>query len=78
MDGEKGDPESEDKEYFQVKTDHVGEILAVSIAIRQRHLMAGWFLKHVTLSNLERTRIRQFPCYNTVQNKVTLRPSDGK
>lgn len=66
-----------DTDHFVINTEPVGEILAVSIAVRHRHLTDEWYLRYVVLSDPERTRSRHFPCHNVVLSKATLRPGEG-
>jgi len=66
-----------DTDHFVINTEPVGEILAVSIAVRHRHLTDEWYLRYVLLSDPERTRTRHFPCHNVVLSKATLRPGEG-
>jgi len=66
-----------DTDHFVINTEPVGEILAVSIAVRHRHLTDEWYLRYVVLSDPERTRTRHFPCHNVVLSKATLRPGEG-
>ena len=66
-----------DTDQFVINTEPVGDILAVSIAVRHRHLTDEWYLRHVLLSDPERTRTRHFPCHNVVLSKATLRPGEG-
>jgi len=69
--------DSADTDHFVINTEPVGEILAVSIAVRHRHLTDEWYLRHVLLTDPERTRTRHFPCHNVVLSKATLRPGEG-
>ena len=56
----------------------VGEVLAISVGVRHRSLTQDWYLKSVSVCNLERTKVLHFPFHNFVHAKVTLRPGDGK
>ena len=71
-------PPSEGCEHFSINVESVGEILAVSLTVRHRHLTDEWFLRYLVLSDPERLRVRHFPCYNVVLSKVTLRPGEGQ
>jgi len=67
---------SECMEHFLIHTEPIGELLAVGIAVRHRHLTDEWYLRYVVLSDPERLRIRHFPCHNVVLSKTTLRPGE--
>jgi hypothetical protein len=75
-DGE-GFVHSQEIEHFEVNTEPVGELLAVTIAVRHRHLTDDWYLRYVILSTADRSVVRHFPCNKVVLAKVTLRPGDG-
>ena len=40
-------------EYYSIMTEPIGEILAVTVTVRQRHLTTGWFLKYIAISHIE-------------------------
>jgi multisubunit Na+/H+ antiporter MnhC subunit len=65
-------------EHYVITTEPVGEILALSIAVRHRHLTDEWYLRYVVLSDPERIRVRHFPCQNVVLSKTTLRSGEGE
>ena len=80
-------------EYHRIMTEPIGEILAVTVTVRQRHLTSGWFLKYVAIShvdgstssiedstmfNIEGAGIRYFHCHSVIQSKVTLAPGEGR
>ena len=79
-------------ECYSIMTEPIGEILAVTVTVRQRHLTSGWFLKYIainhiegtagdtdgsSINNIEGTAIRYFHCHSVIQSKVTLAPGEG-
>lgn len=70
-------PSREGMEHFIINTEPVGEILAVEMAVRHRHITDEWYLRFAILSDPERLRVQHFPCHSIVLSKVTLRPGEG-
>ena len=65
-------------EYFVIRTEPIGEILAATIGVRHRHLTDDWYLRYVTVNDKEKTNERRFPCHSVILSKITLRPGEGK
>ena len=65
-------------EYFVIRTEPIGEILAATIGVRHRHLTDDWYLRYVTVNDKDKTNERRFPCHSVILSKITLRPGEGK
>ena len=65
-------------EYFVIRTEPIGEILAATIGVRHRHLTDDWYLRYVTVNDKDKTNERRLPCHSVILSKITLRPGEGK
>jgi len=69
-------------EHYAVDTDEeFGELVAVIVSVRHRHVTDQWFLQRlIVVSDLNgpRRTVHCFPCHDVVQARVTLRTANGQ
>ena len=65
-------------EYFDIVTEPIGDILALTLGVRHRHLTDDWYLRYITVSGKQKTNEKQFPCHSVILSKATLRPGEGR
>jgi len=68
-------------EHYVVETDEqLGELVAIVVSVRHRHVTEQWFLERVVVvsdpQGPQRV-VRCFPCHDVVQARVTLRTGNG-
>ena len=69
-------------EHYVVNTDEpYGELVAITVSVRHRHVTEQWFLRRVVVSLDPRgpdRAVRCFPYHDIVQARVTLRTGNGQ
>ena len=59
-------------EYYSIVTEPIGEILAITVTVRQRHLTTGWFLKYIAISHVQSDTNR-----SSIEDSTVSQPHAG-